>query len=1228
MAKRHPIFHKLKAIVGYTIATVVIVIALGVSGLRLVLSSANVYQAEIEQLASTLLKQPVKIGKMDARLSGLIPTLTFHDVELLSKKSGKKHFSLAQADVGISFNDLVFKQKITPEQLTLKGLNLYVTRSVEGQLSIKGLDLAKVEKTDGADSSAFLEKWLLQQGEVSIEDSSFTWNDKQNAGLLWYFGDVNIILKKTQDRLQLLLSSDLPNVLGEKIKMAIDLTGDMAVPESWNVQSYLESKRLNIALLQKYISNKNIEVLKGVADLKLWLDWKNNQVQQLSGDIKLDKFTYRLNKKRAIALEHVSGIFDGYRNESNFWNVSVDKFDYESDQRVLTKNKFSVALRFDKDEIDSFYVSAKHLKLSAISKIILDNHFVSKKHQTHIKNLDAKGDIENLFVAWHNKALYQLKARFKDIGINAWGNVPNLKSITGDVRYEQQKGFASIASVNSGIGFPKLFRNDFDVDSLKAEIEFLKLDKGMLFDIHRVETKSPALNTVSKVKFWMPNDNSSPYMDLQTHLSKGDISKTSKYLPTGIMDGELVKWLDAALQGGKLNKGTVVFNGKFDDFPFKKNEGEFSVGIEASDFLFNFKDGWPSISKSNMTALFTGLGMQMNMSGGEAGKNQLGASSAVIKSFSNAEVELNLAAKGSSHNTMQFLTNSPILPEAKNTVEGMKFAGAVNTRVKINIPLGKAVRAEKQLSYSGTAELNDVSILMLNNKIDITKGYGTLLFSNESLSSENFTGNILGKPAKFVVSSTDKNITLAAESTMDAQQILSKFDIPGTKHITGITDITAKMNFPVNSDDNRHPQLTIVSDLSGIESKLPGKFEKIKETRKDFEFTTGFVGNERVQLGLEFRNEGSAILEIDQSKKDTFLRKGAISFSSNKAQLPRNNVLYLDGSIDSVNVQDWIKALDLENGKDKQSFFVKPIVFNLEELKLVTNKENESAVKQQSSPADFPRFEGIIKKFYLDNDFIGRLDFKVSRKKYSMHLDELIVSARNMKIVSSGDWNYWQGKHRTSMNFTLISNNFGGMLTDLGYAVVVDKGKAQAVGNVKWDGSPAEFSLGKINANIKLNLKEGVIKEVEAGAGRLLGLFSLSALPRRIFGDFKDAADKGFSFDTASGDLKIEKGNVYTEDFELDSPIANIFVSGRVGLVNKDYDNVIKVIPDVGSGVAGATALLVNLPAGIGLWLLDKMTGEQFDEASARIYDVTGSWDKPSIVQRQIKTAEDKRTAE
>ncbi len=1216
MAKYYLMFHKLKSIVGYSIAIVVIVTALGVSGLRFLLTTANLYQNEVEQLASELLKQPVKIGRMDARISGVVPTLIFHDVQLLSEKTKKPLLYLSRIDVGLLFEDLLWHQKITPAQVTIRGMDLHVTRTVEGKFKIKGIDLEGLTASANGDkkSNSIFESWLLQQGEVGVEDSTFTWKDEKNAGLTWVFPEVNFLLKNSSERQQLLLSGKLPKILGEKIKLAIDLQGDITSSASWKVKIFIESKDFNLKPIQKYIKNTDLKLIDGIADLKLWVDWENKNIKQLSGDMKLRDFSYQISKKDVVTLKLVSGIFDSHRDENNTWDISVDKFNYKNNKEVLTNSTFSLSFNYNNERIDTFYLQTNHLKFESLSKIMFDNHLLNRKNEKLINNLNVQGDIRDFYIAWKDNEIRKLMANFSNFGMNAWQEIPKLQSLSGSVAYEQQEGVISLSSKNAVVGFPGLFRQDFNLDQLQADIAFLNTKQGMLFDIKHLIAKNIEVNTISTAKLWLPKDNASPYLDLQTHVTEGDVSKVSHFLPVTIMDGSLVDWLDQSLLEGKVEKSTIIFNGKLNDFPFDKKEGVFSVDVETSDFVLDYINNWPKIKKAKLIGNFTGQGMKLHLLTGEVENSLIYDSRAEI-SFFDAELQLDLSASGSTHNTMQYLINSSILSDAKKTVNSMRWLGNIATKIKVNIPLDDNAGKKKILSYSGSAELQDVSLFMLEDKLNITKGSGKLFFTEKGLSSKNLLGNILGEKAVFSVTSSEKNkkTEIAMKGKIDSGKILKRFDIPGAKNISGKTSFLATMTFPDGSLKNTDPVLKLKSNLLGVKSTLPGGFYKAKDIPQKFIFSTIFTGNDRVQFGVEFDDKASAILELDQSKK-TYLRRGAISVSSKKAILPHKNILYIDGSINKITPSKWFKILELGKSKKVQTFFVTPIVLNLDELRILTDDE-KSKNQKALNPKNLPEFEGVIKKLYLDNLFLGRLDFKASKKKYGLHFDELILSARHMKLFSHGDWRYKRGVHKTDMNITLSSNNFGGMLTDLDFSAIVASGTAQAVGKLNWQDAPTKFSFDKLNGEIQLNIEKGNIIEVDAGVGRLLGLFSLTALPRRLFGDFKDTFKSGFTFDTAKGVVKIQNGNAYMDDFKISSVVADIMVGGRTGLAERDYENTVVVIPGVGEGVAGVTALLVSLPAGVGVWLLNKITGEKFDQVSSSVYKITGSWDKPVIEQ-------------
>ena len=1219
MAKTHPLFHKLKSVVGYSVAAVVIIIALGISGLRFILTTANVYQSEVEQLASSILEQPVKIGRMDAKLSGLIPTLIFHNVNIVSEKTNKSLFSLSRIDVGLSVKDLIWNQKITPAQLTVRGMNLHVTRTVEGSFKVKGFDLDALSKKEENESNTLIERLLVQHGEVGLEDSTFTWKDEKNAGLTWFFEDVSFLLKSTNERYQLLLNSKLPSTLGDKITLSFDLIGSLTLPETWDVKAFVKSKRFNLQPVQKYIKNKNFNIVNGTVDLALWLDWKDKNIKQLSGDVNLYDFSYKSFKNKVVTINNISGIFDAHQEENNKWEVGVDKFNYEN-EKSLSNSKFSLAFGYKDDVVDSFYLRADKLNLKSISKIVVDNNFVNRNKKSYINDLNVHGDLSDLAVSWQDNELYKLKAKFSGFGINSRKNIPKIESVSGTVIYEQHEGLISLSSENSIIGFPNLFRDEFKLDTLSADVKLSNTKAGILFDIKYLQTVSTEVKSVSSARLWLPKNDASPYLDLQTHVSEGDVSKVSHYLPVSIMDESLVNWLDKALVNGKVEKSTVLYNGNLNDFPFDKNEGVFSVAVDIEGLNLHYQDDWPNITNSKTAALFTGQGMNIHLHNGESNKNQLQESYATIKSFSEAELELELSAKGTTHNSLNFIVNSPLLPKAKKTIESMRLLGNIDARIKVNIPLDDIVRKRKSLSYSGTADLKNISLFMLEDKIDITEGNGRIFFSDNDVSSKNLVAKILNEKSAFTISSSSKNkkIKIAAKGEMKPEEILTRFNIPGAKKISGITPFQASITFPEKSTKTIHPIFKLDSNLIGVKSTLPEQFYKKSTSTQKFSLVTIFPGNNKTHLGVEFDKKGSAIFELAESMGKNYLSKGAVSASNKKAVLPRKKVLYVDGAINKFTPSKWDKALDLGKIKNTSTFFNIPIIFNLDKLKIISPDKggaDKDKAFTTTNPKKLPAFEGIIKQLYLDKIFLGRLDFKVSQKNYGLHFDEVILSAKNMKAVSNGSWRYARKKHKTDVNITLSSNDFGGMLKDLGFSVIIEKGTAKTLSKLSWPGAPTEFSLNTVQGKIQLNLEDGNIVEADAGAGRLLGFFSLSALPRKLFGDFSDTFKSGFNFDTANGEIKIDGGDAYLDEFLIASPVAEISVNGRTGLIAEDYENIIEVVPEVGGGLAGATALLVNLPAGIGLWLIDKLTGEKINKASTRIYEISGSWKKPIIEQ-------------
>ena len=107
-----------------------------------------------------------------------------------------------------------------------------------------------------------------------------------------------------------------------------------------------------------------------------------------------------------------------------------------------------------------------------------------------------------------------------------------------------------------------------------------------------------------------------------------------------------------------------------------------------------------------------------------------------------------------------------------------------------------------------------------------------------------------------------------------------------------------------------------------------------------------------------------------------------------------------------------------------------------------------------------------------------------------------------------------------------------------------------------------------------VHLEKGELQRVEPGAGRLLGLLSVASVIRRVSLDFSDLFKQGLEFDSIEGVLQFNRGHMNTDRFLIISPAMKINISGRTGIVSRDYDQDIYVVPDLSDNLPLLSGLL------------------------------------------------------
>ncbi|HZW59694.1 MAG TPA: AsmA-like C-terminal region-containing protein, partial [Woeseiaceae bacterium] len=177
--------------------------------------------------------------------------------------------------------------------------------------------------------------------------------------------------------------------------------------------------------------------------------------------------------------------------------------------------------------------------------------------------------------------------------------------------------------------------------------------------------------------------------------------------------------------------------------------------------------------------------------------------------------------------------------------------------------------------------------------------------------------------------------------------------------------------------------------------------------------------------------------------------------------------------------------------------------------------------------------------------------------------------------------------------------------------------------DVSWSGGPREDFLSSLDGEFDVRFGTGQLVEVEPGAGRMFGLMSVVALPRRLALDFRDVLDKGFVFDEITGTFRVDDGNAYTCDLSLKGPAADIGIVGRAGLVAEDYDQSAIVSANVGNTLPVVGAVVAGPQVAAALLIFSQIFKKPLQEMGQVYYSIEGTWDQP-----QVDTANPRRFAD
>ena len=712
------------------------------------------------------------------------------------------------------------------------------------------------------------------------------------------------------------------------------------------------------------------------------------------------------------------------------------------------------------------------------------------------------------------------------------------------------------------------------------------------------------------------------------------------------------------------------------------NLGQFRVTAKLSHSLMEYGTGWPVIEDLGLDMLFEGKRMELNAFSGHLLGNQIVKSKVVIPQLDAAEPMLHIDStyKGPVAESIKFINKSPVQEATQGFTEDLITSGQGKLDLKLIIPMNDLDAAKYQGHYLiSNGSMDEPNIPKL------TSINGVLDFTESSLTAKNINANAFGSPLSFNLSSgKDKIIRINAKGKMNdaaIRQVLLNQNPKGNLakaagYIAGSanwqSDITIQKPL-VN--------IAIRSDLVGLSSRLPMPFNKTSNERLMLRVDKNqSLNNDALSVALGrklfaqvVRTKENGQLKFDRANVRFNNGPGSNDELNPKYDLIKVKGLQLSGSLDYLDADAWRRVMQDVSG-DNSAGIAPPIqkialkintldIFDrrIHQLKVINNPNkaglsitvqslelsgdlnytNDNKLNArlshlsipEASPnniktankdvglSSYPALDIAADRFEWDNKNLGTMELIAYPQNNNWAIQKLKLSNPESIISADGQWNNWQKNPSTYLNVSWDIKNLGETLKNLGHPNTVKRGEGSLNGQLQWAGNPYDFNPVEINGNLQLEMKKGQILRVQPGVGRLLGLLSLQSLPRRLSLDFRDLFSNGFAFDKIKASAKINSGVIYSDDFVMSGPAADVSIKGETNLQKETQHLYVKVLPHISDSLSLA-ALAGGPLAGAVAFLAQKILKDPLNKISSTEYEIIGTWDNPQEVKKNKEDTE------
>lgn len=1203
----------------YFIATLIVLAALTVSASRLLTPLLNSHRADFERYAAQRLHMPVVIKHIHISWNIFVPQLTFEQVAILDDQAHQPVLQARAIHVKLSLLRSLFHWQFLLDRLKVIGVHLFLHQQSADRASIEGLGEFDMKENIGDMTAKTngLTAWIFSQPDLVLDDINVHYFSLQGAEKIF-----------TLNRLSLSNNANDHVLTGQVVlHQAVTTMATLGLKWQGNImdlahvsaQAYFYLEAISLPQWLSQMTWNHLHIKEGLGSAKIWLNWEHGQWQMIQSKFQIYELQLQSDITQKLqVISRLSGRV-GWKRQGETQLFTGEDILIDFPEHLWPTTHFTLTLQKTNEQLALQSLHIGYLDLGEVKDVMLMSGLLPRSIQKELMALDLQGNTLGLTLNLHHPELFSFDSShlnggffssdllnnlsffsgFSGLSFKNNGALPGIQHLNGLFSWDGKEGTAKLDSKHLTVTMNTLFLTPLKFEQLNGTFKLQKnAAQSWVVTAKNLQIKNADAEAQIDGALTLPM-NDAPVIDLTGSFSVANGPKLIDYLPLKIWDPDLIKWLKNAIKTGKVTSGKIILQGKLSDYPFDQDTGKFLISGVLKDVDLNYASGWPLLQHINGMITFANSSMIVAVDSAQILNTKLTDFHAVIPYLGkDAPQILSVGVDVTTDfaDTLQFIHTSPLEKTLGKELEKMVITGPMQLKIGLSVPLGKPTDA----SIDSSVIMQDANLSLPSWKLALEKLHGTFHFTEESMTASHIQGRLWSEPVDLNIA-TDHPVgkptvvKVNLQSKLSIPVLQSWLNLPLNNVLQGEANVDAELDLASHLQTDT-TQIILRSDLVGMSVALPFPYGKKAEEKKNVQLNFSAAQGRIVSAQLKLWQILDAIIHYQ----------------------PMNQQFVID-----MNGTQML-------GKLSFSLAHSPFTLMGRFKRFVISSLTDNTRQHAIRPASLPALDIVIDNVLYGAKNLGRVVLSTVPFKNGMQIKQLQVQSALMNLNASGNWALQNNYSVTHIQGDFKTPNVSRFLNswDMKSNNLVGSGGTVSF-DLNWADAPYNPSINSINGTVSLKLTEGRIVDLgsstdtKIGFGRMLNLFSLQTIPRRLSFDFTDLFEKGYSFDSMKGDFKLEKGNAYTQNARFNGPIARVDIAGRVGLANKDYDITLGVTPYVTSSLPVVAAIAGGPLALVATWVVDKVVSRAVSNVVTYHYKVTGQWDAPVWKQISRKAAKE-----